>query len=97
MEDKDLLEAMVQSLADDPSAVKIERSVDEMGVLLCLQVAKGDMGKVIGKSGAMAKALRTVMRGVGMKHNARINVKVLEPLVFSDQGSFADAVDVQEA
>lgn len=97
MEDKDLLEHIVKALVDAPHAVTVERSVDEMGVLLCLTVAKDDMGKCIGKGGAMAKAIRTVMRGVGMKHNARVNVKVLEPSITEmDPVSFADATDVQE-
>lgn len=74
-----LLEAIVLALVDHPEEVKIERATDEMGVLLTLTCHKDDMGKVIGRSGSMAKAMRTVLRGVGMRHNARINLKVLEP------------------
>lgn len=78
--DATLLDTIVKSLADRPEAVQITRSTDDMGVLLTLQVAAEDMGKVIGKAGGMAKAIRMVLRGHGMKHNARVNVKILEPI-----------------
>ena len=50
-----------------------------MGVLITLDVAGGDMGKIIGRDGATAKALRTLLRVVGMKNNARVNLKINEP------------------
>jgi hypothetical protein len=53
--------------------------VDEMGVLITLDVDGGDMGKIIGRDGATAKALRTLLRVVGMKNNARVNLKINEP------------------
>jgi len=59
--------------------VKIKRTVDEMGVLISLDVNAEDMGKVIGRSGNTAKAIRTLLRVVGMKHNARANLKINEP------------------
>ncbi len=59
--------------------MKIRRTVDEMGVLLTLAVHKDDMGKIIGRSGATAKAIRTVLRVVGMKNEARVNLKIEEP------------------
>lgn len=79
-EDAELLDIIVRALVDFPDAVSVERSVDEMGVLLKLKVHKDDMGKVIGKAGNMAKAIRTLMRGIGMKKNARVNIKILEPM-----------------
>lgn len=78
-QDQQFLEYVVKSLVDNPDDVKINRTVDEMGVLLTLSVNKDDMGKVIGRSGATAKAIRTVLRVVGMKHDARVNLKIEEP------------------
>ncbi len=77
--DQKFLEYVITSLVDNPQDVKITRVVDEMGVLLTLSVNKDDMGKVIGRSGATAKAIRTVLRVVGMKHDARVNLKIEEP------------------
>lgn len=77
--DQQFLEYVVKSLVDNPSDVKINRTVDEMGVLLTLSVNRDDMGKVIGRSGATAKAIRTILRVVGMKNDARVNLKIEEP------------------
>lgn len=78
-QDQQFLEYVVKALADHPEDVKITRVVDEMGVLLTLSVHQDDMGKVIGRSGATAKAIRTVLRVVGMKNDARVNLKIEEP------------------
>ena len=77
--DQQFLEYVVKALVDNPDDVKITRTVDEMGVLLTLSVNKDDMGKVIGRSGQTAKAIRTVLRVVGMKNDARVNLKIEEP------------------
>lgn len=74
------LDFTIKALVDNPDSVVITRSVDEMGVLLTLTVAPEDMGKIIGKDGTIAKAIRTLLRVVGMKHNARVNLKINEPL-----------------
>ncbi|MBI2448492.1 KH domain-containing protein [Candidatus Microgenomates bacterium] len=79
MEDKDLLQTMVTAMVSKPEAVKIERKVDEMGVLLELTIDQTDMGTIIGKEGRTAKALRTILRAFGAKNNARINLKIIEP------------------
>lgn len=79
-QDHAFLEYVVKALVDNPEAVEIARSVDEMGVLLTLTVAPDDMGKIIGRDGNIAKAIRTLLRVVGMKHNARVNLKVNEPV-----------------
>ncbi len=79
-QDYQFLEYVVKALVDNPDQVAITRSVDEMGVLLTLTVAADDMGKVIGRDGNIAKAIRTLLRVVGMKHNARVNLKVNEPV-----------------
>lgn len=81
MQDPDakLLQAIVEAIVDDTDAIKIERRVDEMGVLLTLNIAKSDMGKVIGKEGHTAKAIRSLLRVVGVKHSARVNLMINEP------------------
>ncbi|MBP7006810.1 MAG: KH domain-containing protein [Candidatus Pacebacteria bacterium] len=77
--DKEFLEYVVKALVDNPSDVKIERTVDEMGVLITLTVNPADMGKIIGRMGNTAKAIRTLLRIIGMKNNARVNLKINEP------------------
>lgn len=78
-QDAVFLESVVKALVDHPEGVKINRTVDEMGVLLTLEVHPEDMGKVIGRDGNTAKAIRTLLRVVGMKNNARVNLKINEP------------------
>ncbi len=77
--DQQFLEQLVKALVDHPESVKINRTVDEMGVLLTLDVHAEDMGKIIGRSGNTAKAIRTLLRVVGMKNEARVNLKINEP------------------
>ncbi|HEY4510246.1 MAG TPA: KH domain-containing protein [Candidatus Paceibacterota bacterium] len=77
--DKEFLEYVVKALVDNPDKVKIDRKVDEMGVLITLKLDPSDMGKIIGRSGNTAKAIRTLLRVVGMKNNARVNLKIEEP------------------
>ena len=78
-DDQQFLETVVKSLVDNPDSVNINRTVDEMGVLLTLDVHAEDMGKIIGRSGNTAKAIRTLLRVVGMKNDARVNLKINEP------------------
>jgi predicted RNA-binding protein YlqC (UPF0109 family) len=77
--DAKFLDFLIKSLVDKPEAVKINRTVDEMGVLMTLAVDPADMGKIIGRQGNTAKAIRTLLRVVGMKNNARVNLKINEP------------------
>ncbi len=77
--DVKFLEFVVKALVENPDDVKINRTVDEMGVLMTLDVNKDDMGKIIGREGNTAKAIRTLLRVVGMKNNARVNLKINEP------------------
>ena len=77
--DQEFLEFVIKGLVDHPEAVVVNRTVDEMGVLLMLDLNPEDMGKVIGRQGNTAKAIRTLLRVVGMKHNARVNLKINEP------------------
>lgn len=78
-DDQEFLEFVVKHLVDNPDQVNVDRKVDEMGVLLTLDVSAEDMGKIIGRSGNTAKAIRTLLRVVGMKNNARVNLKINEP------------------
>jgi len=78
-QDQEFLELIVKTLVDHPADVKVERKVDEMGVLITLDVNPEDMGKIIGRQGNTAKAIRTLLRVVGMKNNARVNLKINEP------------------
>jgi len=77
--DLEFLLFVVKQIVSKPDAVKIERKVDEMGVLLTLEVDKEDMGQIIGKAGQTAKALRVLLRVLGSKNNARVNLKIVEP------------------
>lgn len=77
--DQDFLDFLVKSIVDHPDDVKVERKVDEMGVLLSLKVHPQDMGQVVGRQGATAKAIRSLLRIVGIKNNARVNLKIEEP------------------
>lgn len=81
------LEYVVKALVNHPDDVKIKRTVDEMGVLMALDVNPEDMGKIIGRSGNTAKAIRILLRVVGMKNNARINLKINEPANFGRRSS----------
>lgn len=77
--DKDFLELIVKNIVGNPDDVKVERKVDEMGVLLTLNINPADMGYVIGKQGQTAKAIRTLLKIVGAKNNARVNLRIVEP------------------
>jgi predicted RNA-binding protein YlqC (UPF0109 family) len=77
--DQEFLEYIVKSLVDHPEDVKIDRKVDEMGVLLSLKVNPEDMGQIIGKAGSTARAIRSLVRIVGLKNHARVNLKIEEP------------------
>ena len=78
-QDKSFLEYVVKAVVDNPNDVKIDRKVDEMGVLITMTVNPADMGKIIGRQGNTAKAIRTLLRVIGMKNNARVNLKINEP------------------
>jgi predicted RNA-binding protein YlqC (UPF0109 family) len=77
--DLEFLEYIVKALVDNPKDVSVERKVDEMGVLLSLKVNPEDMGQIIGREGSTAKAIRNLVRIVGLKNHARVNLKIEEP------------------
>ncbi|MDP9212074.1 MAG: KH domain-containing protein [bacterium] len=78
-QDKQFVEFVLKTIVDNPDDVQVDRTVDEMGVLLTVTVNPEDMGKVIGKSGQTAKAIRSLLKVVGAKHDARVNMKIVEP------------------
>ena len=77
--DKDFVEYIVRAIVDHPDDVQLERTVDEMGVLISLKINQEDMGQVIGRQGSTAKSIRTLLRVIGAKNNARVNFKIIEP------------------
>jgi uncharacterized protein len=76
--DQQFIEYIVKSLVNKPDEVKIERRIDEKGVLLELTVDQEDLGRVIGKRGATAQSLRTLLRALGTKNDARYNLKIVD-------------------
>lgn len=66
-------------MVNNPDEIEVTRTVDEMGVLIMLKVSKDDMGRIIGKNGQTAKAIRILLRVIGSKNNARVNLKIVEP------------------
>ncbi len=77
--DQAFVEFVVKAIVAHPEDVSTERVVDEMGVLITLKINPADMGYVIGRQGQTARAIRTLLRIVGAKHNARVNLKIEEP------------------
>ncbi len=77
--DQEFVEYVVKSLVNNPNDVSTERTVDEMGVLLTLKINPEDMGIIIGRQGQNARALRTLLKVIGAKNNARVNLKIYEP------------------
>jgi predicted RNA-binding protein YlqC (UPF0109 family) len=99
--DQQFIEYIVKSLVSNPDEVKIERRIDEKGVLLELTVDAEDLGRVIGKRGATAQSLRTLLRALGTKNDARYNLKIVDtgrpdPGPRSNRTTSSDDVDVDE-
>jgi hypothetical protein len=78
-QDKEFVEYIIKQIVNNPSAVQISRRTDEMGVLLEVKVDPSDMGLLIGRQGATAKAIRILARIIGMRNNARVNLRIIEP------------------
>lgn len=76
--DQQFIEFIVKSLVGNPDGVQVERRIDEKGVLLELTVDPEDLGRVIGKRGATAQSLRTLLRALGTKNDARYNLKIVD-------------------
>jgi predicted RNA-binding protein YlqC (UPF0109 family) len=77
--DREFVEYIIKSIVNKPEAVIVNRTVDELGVLLSVKVDPTDMGLLIGRSGSTAKAIRVLARIVGMRNNARVNLRIEEP------------------
>src|SRR3990167_6996104 len=88
--DQQFVEYVVKSLVTKPDEVKIERRIDEKGVLLELTVDPEDLGRVIGKRGATAQSLRTLLRALGTKNDARYNLKIVDNGEPRPQRSYED-------
>lgn len=78
-QDQQFIQSTVQAIVNHPDDVKTERTIDERGVLITLHVNPEDMGYVIGRQGQTARSLRTLLKIVGAKNNARVNLKIFEP------------------
>ncbi len=78
-QDQEFVEYIVKSIVNNPGDVKIDRNIDERGVLLTLRINPADMGYVIGRQGQTARSIRTLLKIVGAKNNARVNLKIEEP------------------
>jgi predicted RNA-binding protein YlqC (UPF0109 family) len=89
--DQQFIEYVVKSLVGKPDAVHIDRRIDEKGVLLELTVDPEDLGRVIGKRGATAQSLRTLLRALGTKNDARYNLKIVDNGVGGQSHSSDDA------
>ncbi len=77
--DQQFVEDIVKEIVGNPNDVRVDRTVDERGVLLTLNVHPSDIGYVIGREGQTARAIRTLVKIVGAKNNARVNLKIAEP------------------
>jgi hypothetical protein len=100
--DQEFVEYVTKAIVNNPNDVKTERTVDERGVLITLHINPADMGYVIGRQGQTARSIRTLLRIVGAKTNARVNLKIYEPeesrrahmaAAGTDAGADAGAVD----
>lgn len=78
-QDQEFVEHLVKAIVNHPDDVRTERTVDERGVLITLHINPEDMGYVIGRQGQTARAVRTLLKIVGAKNNARVNLKIYEP------------------
>lgn len=77
--DQEFVEYIIKGIVNHPEDVRTERTVDERGVLITLHINPDDMGYVIGRQGQTARAVRTLLKIVGAKNNARVNLKIYEP------------------
>ena len=102
--DQQFVEYIVKTLVNNPDKVSVDRQIDEKGVLLSLTVDPEDVGRVIGRRGATAQAIRTLLRALGTKNDARYNLKIVntdEPVsgeptatrTVTDEEAFSDSAD----
>ena len=79
-DDKKVLECVLGALCHDRDSLFVDRTIDLRGVLLTIKISSRDMPLVIGRGGGMIQAIRTIIRAVGMKNNAAVSIKVIEPI-----------------
>jgi len=77
--DAQFVETVAKMLVESPEQVEVNRTIDDLGVLITLKVAADDMSTIIGREGRAAKAVRTLLRIIGAKSNERVNLKIVEP------------------
>lgn len=94
--DQEFVEYIVKAIVGHPDEVTTERTVDEMGVLITLKVNQEDMGYVIGRQGQTARSIRTLLKIVGAREKARVNLKIYEPEgARAGRGSSASDIDTE--
>ncbi|MER3581404.1 MAG: RNA-binding protein [Patescibacteria group bacterium] len=76
-----VLEEIIKALVNNPDSVKVTRRIDEMGVLLSIKLHPQDMGLIIGRKGETINAIKKIIKTIGVKHHARVNIKVEEPTI----------------
>ena len=91
-QDQEFVEYIIKHIVNNPDDVKVNRKTDEMGVLIEVTVNPTDMGLLIGRQGTTAKAIRILARIIGMRNNARVNLRIIEP-EGSTHGQAAPAVE----
>lgn len=87
-----VLETIIKSLVNNPDEIKITRNLDELGVLLKIKANPQDMGLIIGRRGEMIKAIKIIMRAIGLKNHARLNIKLEEPDYFNKFKTKSDQI-----
>jgi|FaiFalDrversion2_1042247.scaffolds.fasta_scaffold09065_3 uncharacterized protein len=93
---QEVLETILKALVNNPEDVKVVRTLDEMGVLLSVKVHPQDMGIIIGNRGETIKAIRNLIKVIGNRHYARVNIKLLEPTVLEKAISQKETSETQE-
>ncbi len=99
--DQQFVEYIVKTLVNNPDKVQIDRTIDEKGVLLSLEVDPEDVGRIIGRRGATAQSIRTLLRALGTKNDARYNLKIVnnddyEPATKADDAPVENATGETE-
>ena len=91
--DQQFVEYIVKTLVNNPDKVSIDRTIDEKGVLLSLEVDPDDVGRIIGRRGATAQSIRTLLRALGTKNDARYNLKIINNDDYEPKASDDEAAD----
>ncbi|MBO4854943.1 KH domain-containing protein [Candidatus Saccharibacteria bacterium] len=95
--DQQFVEYIVKTLVNNPDKVSIDRTIDEKGVLLSLEVDPEDVGRIIGRRGATAQSIRTLLRALGTKNDARYNLKIVNNDDYEPAAKHHEDEDAPEA